>query len=86
MAEEQRKAQQAEQGQIPSGGLLITCNATVVDPEGKTRRIKVPEESVRWLVEKLNQQGHLSQMMEDLPEDAQANIQLGAQQPPPQPQ
>jgi hypothetical protein len=73
--QQKASAAQASLGMIPSGGFLITCNASWFNPVTKrAERIKVPSQSLAWLVEKLQTQGFFSQELESLPLSAQADI------------
>lgn len=58
--------QAAESGFIPSGGYLVAADYYVTEPGGdpnKTKRVRVPSESMAWLLDKLQKQG---QTMGDL--------------------
>ncbi len=51
--------QRAQSGFIPSGGYLVTCDLyrkDEMDPT-KTKRVKLPSESLNWLIDKLGSQG-----------------------------
>lgn len=52
----QKELQAAEQGFIPAGGLMVTVDV-YVDDNGKQRRVRIPQKSVEWLIDKLNKQG-----------------------------
>lgn len=60
MAEQIKKIQAAQAGFIPTGGYLVACDFYVQtdakDPS-KTRRVRLPSESLQWLVNKLETQG-----------------------------
>lgn len=50
----------AEAGFIPSSGYLVAMDYYVTEPGGdpnKTKRVRVPSESVAWLLDKLQKQG-----------------------------
>lgn len=70
--------QQAEQGFIPSGGYLVTCQLYVKDPVDqtgvKTRLARVPYQSLEWLIQKLEAQGQNQQQLAEMNPAAQANI------------
>jgi len=78
------QAQQAQQGMIPMGGFLVTCNASMQGPDGKVQRIKVPADALSWLVEKAKAQGLQVQQMLALPDQMQGEIASINQQPMPQ--
>lgn len=69
-------AQQMEAGMIPMGGFLITVNASHKNDEGKVQRIKLPSESLLWLIEKLQQQGMFLQELEQLPPQVAADMAM----------
>jgi hypothetical protein len=64
-AHEQLKAQElvalqrAQSGFIPSGGYMVACDFYQGDPNNpnKTKRVRVPSESLNWLITKLKSQG-----------------------------
>jgi len=79
LAMQTQELAQSQMGIIPAGGFLTTVNASWNDPAtGKTQRIKVPAESVKWLVEKLTQQGAMGNQLSQLPPQAVIDIQGGA--------
>lgn len=61
MAEAQRlqELKQQEAQFIPSGGYLVACDFYSNDPNdpNKTRRVRLPSESVNWLIQQLATQG-----------------------------
>ena len=73
-----QKAQiaRAEQGFIPTSGLLVPCDFYVQDPSdptgAKTRRARFPEDALNWLIEQLKAQGTMQQSMSDMPQEMQA--------------
>lgn len=80
----QQQIQMAEQGYIPTGGALLGCDFFVADPSSpsKTRRARLPSESIQWLVSHLESQGQGLDQLEGLNQGAQAEI---AQKMAPQP-
>lgn len=65
----------AEKGLIPAGGQLVTVNISDINPvSGKIERIKLPAESVEWLVKQLNTQGFFAQTMQELPPEVAQGI------------
>lgn len=70
--------QRAEQGFIPTGGYLVTCDFYVKDPSDstglKTRRARLPYQSVEWLINQMESQGASLQSLEQLGSGAQAGI------------
>lgn len=75
-AMKQRQIQQAEQGYIPTGGQLLGCDFFVPDPASpsKTRRARIPSESIQWLVTQMQVQGQSLESLEGLNTGAQAQI------------
>lgn len=75
LREQQQLASMNELGMIPSGGFLVTVNASWFNPSNnRVERIKVPSDAVMWLVKKLNEQGVYAQQMQNLPLDVQAEM------------
>lgn len=68
--------QRAEQGYIPSGGYLVTCDFYVNDPASpeKTRRARLPYESIQWLVKHLEAQGQSLDQLESMNQGAQGQL------------
>lgn len=88
---EQAKAQQlqdiqrSEAGFIPSGGYLVACDFYIGAPGDPTnvKRVRIPSESLSWLIDKLKSQGSQLDQMQNLPMAAQAQIgQMTQQQQP----
>ena len=71
---EAEKALQA--GFIPSGGALITCMMQVADPAkpGSTKQVRLPYESLNWLVERLGAQGSSLEAIESTNPQVVADI------------
>lgn len=86
-AKKLKEIQAAESGFIPSSGPLITVDMYVDDPAipGKSRRARLPFESIQWLIKRLEDQGMSLKEIERLPAQVQADIggMVGA---PPTPQ
>jgi len=67
--------QRADFGMIPSGGFLVTVNASWFNPaNNRVERIKIPSDSVMFMVNKLQEQGVYAQMLQNLPPQAQVDI------------
>lgn len=68
----------AEQGFIPTGGYLVTCDFYVKDPSDatgvKTRRARIPYQSVEWLMKQMEAQGQSQDSIQDMDKGAQAQI------------
>jgi hypothetical protein len=82
--------QAAEAGFIPSGGYQVAMDYYVTEPGGdpnKTKRVRVPSESVAWLLDKLQKQGSQMSDLTTLPGGVQHDIagMLPQGQVPPRP-
>lgn len=70
--------QRAEQGFIPTGGYMITCQMYLTDPSDptgkKTRLARVPYQALEWLIQHLNAQGQGQQELQNMDESSQAQI------------
>jgi hypothetical protein len=75
-AEQQRQAQLLSTGFIPSGGFLVKVDLRVPDPlnPGETKILKVPIESISWMLEKLEAQGQTQALLQGLEPSAQADV------------
>lgn len=77
-AKNQLAIQRAEQGFIPTGGYLVTCDFYVKDPSDatgvKTRRARVPYQSMEWLMQQLESQGGSQDQLQDMNQGAQAGL------------
>jgi hypothetical protein len=77
-AQNQLAIQRAEQGFIPTGGYLVTCDFYVKDPSDatgvKTRRARVPYQSMEWLMQQLEAQGGSQDQLQDMNGGAQAQL------------
>lgn len=74
MSAQQQEAARATSGYIPSGGGLISADFYITTDKGKQQRVRIPYESMDWLVKKLNDQGSAVDKIEELPLSAQAEI------------
>lgn len=77
MAYQQQQIQAAEAGFIPTGGYLVACDFYVqsdaADPS-KTKRVRVPSESMQWLIQRLEQQGASLDQLETMNQQNLAEI------------
>lgn len=77
-AANQMALRRAEQGFIPTGGYLVTCDFYVKDPSDqtgvKTRRARVPYQAMEWLINQLQSQGASQDQIQDMNEGAKAEI------------
>jgi hypothetical protein len=77
-AQRQMQIQQAEQGYIPTGGYLVSCQFYVADPSDpsgqKSRQARLPAEAVQWLIQHLESQGQSLQQMESMNPGAQQEV------------
>ena len=73
---QKQQIQRAEQGFIPTSGLLVPCDFYVQDPSDstgtKTRRARFPYDALNWLLNQLQAQGTAQQSMQDMPQNLQA--------------
>lgn len=91
-AANQAAIQRAEQGFIPTGGYFVTCDFYVEDPSDpsglKTRRARVPYQSMEWLLKQLEAQGQSQKSLDGMGSGAMAQMantgMQGAQAPQPQ--
>lgn len=61
----QKELQMAESGFIPASGFMVTVDV-YVDKDGKQQRVRLPQDSIQWLIEKLNTQGSYYEKIKDL--------------------
>lgn len=74
IAEQAKQIQAAQSGFCPTGGYLVACDFYVqTDPKdpSKTRRVRLPSESLQWLIDKLETQGASLNQLENV---NQANL------------
>jgi hypothetical protein len=77
IAQELEEIQRAQSGFIPSGGYSVATDFYVAsDPNNpeKTKRLRLPSESIDWLVKKLDQQGSTLDAIKQLPTNEMAEI------------
>jgi hypothetical protein len=81
--EQSDAAQRAKDGFIPSGGFLVPIQLYGAGKEGKAERLKIPSESLYWLVDQLGTQNSSQAQLNGLPLSQQALMapQQGPQQP-----
>jgi hypothetical protein len=74
--QQQQQLQAAEAGYIPTGGYLVGCDFYVDDPAdpGKTRRARVPYQSLDWLIKRLDQQGMGLEKLEGMQQGALSDM------------
>lgn len=89
--EEQIQAKQAqdlaaaEAGFIPASGYLVAMDYYVTEPGGdpnKTKRVRVPSESVAWLLDKLQKQGNMMQDLTQSSPGVQSDLSNMIRKPP----
>lgn len=65
-----QELQRAESGFIPSGGYMVACdfytNTDANDPN-KVKRVRIPSESLSWLIDKLKSQGTETDALAQMP-------------------
>lgn len=72
-----QQAQMAEQGHIPTTGYLVVCDLYVPKPDNPTatERVKIPSDSLGWLIQRLEERGTTVERIQELPAGAQNEIQ-----------
>jgi hypothetical protein len=87
-AEDLKAAQAAQAGFVPTGGFLATVDMYVPDPKDptKTLRLKLPSETIQYVVELLKQQGTTQEMLQGFDQHTQGILgqmmRQGGNQPP----
>lgn len=78
IAQQALKIKQAESEFIPSGGYAVAADLYVPDPNNPkaTKRVRVPSESLSWLLKQLEIQGSSQQAIEDM-QSKQAAADIG---------
>jgi hypothetical protein len=73
---QKKQIQMAEAGFIPTGGYLVGCDFYVTDQADpqKTRRARIPYESLKWLIDKLEAQGQGLDELEHMNQGALAQM------------
>ena len=83
-------SQRAKDGFIPTGGSLITVQMQVADPKSQsgTRQVRLPYESIQWLLKQFEAQGITLQDLEQMNDGVVADMmqRMGQAGPPNQPQ
>jgi hypothetical protein len=76
MADAEQKAAilRAQQGLIPTGGYLVTCDFYITLDNGKTQRVRLPYEAIRWLIEQLKVQGNTVDELEKMSQGTMAEM------------
>lgn len=83
--EQKRSAEQAKMGMIPMGGFLTTVNTSWFNPAtNRVERVKIPSESISWLMQKLQDQGRFAEEIDRIPLSSQASIGQDTQSNQPQ--
>lgn len=75
-ADQQKQIQAAKDGYIPSTGYLVTLDFYVPDPSSpqKTRRARLPYDSIKWLIERLETQGMAQRDLENMNQGALSDM------------
>ncbi len=63
-----------QQGLIPTGGYLVVCDFYATNAEGKTKRVKLPYDSLNWLLQQLQAQGSVFGQLAGMQPGARADI------------
>lgn len=75
--EQEMKIKQAQSQFIPTGGYLVACDFYVSDPknpEKLPKRIRLPSESLDWLIKQLDSQGSSQKNLQQLGQGALADM------------
>lgn len=77
-----------EQGLIPTTGPMVVMDYYVADPENpeKTNRLKLPSDTIRWILDQIKTQGTLEESLSQMPAGAQTQISEKVTQGTPGPQ
>lgn len=72
VAQQREATLRAQSGLIPDGGAMVGVDFFIQDPNNpeRTRRARVPYDSLNWLIQKLQDQGTFKREMALLPESA----------------
>ena len=73
-AQQNKEAQLATSGYIPTSGGLTKCDFYITKEDGKQERLTVPTDSLEWLNDKLAQQGTNVDRLQQLPLSGQAEV------------
>ena len=87
-AQQNKEAQLATSGYIPTSGGLTKCDVYITKEDGKQERLVVPTDALEWLQDKLIQQGTNVERLQNLDPYGQAQVgqqvaqQMGPSQDP----
>jgi hypothetical protein len=75
-AEQVKKLQAVKDGFIPTTGYLVVCDLYAPDPNDptKTKRARVPYDSLKWLIDKLEAQGNTLSELEAMNQGAMSQM------------
>ena len=73
-AKQKAELLRSQQGLIPTEGYLVTCDFYATQADGKTKRVKLPYSSVKWLIEELEKQGATMEELEKMNQGARAEM------------
>jgi hypothetical protein len=73
-AEQKAAILRAQQGLIPTDGYLVVCDFYVSNDEGKTKRVRLPFSSIKWLIEQLQAQGNTLDDLERMNQGALSEL------------
>lgn len=75
-AQRQIKLQRLSQGYIPTDGYMVVCDLYQPDPAdpSKTKRVRLPYNSLQWLINNLESQGQGLQELDQMGDAAKAQI------------
>ena len=70
----QQELLRAQSGYIPADGASVRCDLYVQNEEGKTKRAEVPSTALKWLLDKLEEQGSTLGPIEEMNQGVAAEI------------
>jgi hypothetical protein len=75
-AEQAQKIKDAEAGFIPVTGGAVVCDLYVPDPNNKSKqqRVRVPYDSLQWLIQRIEEQGVTQQGMAQQTQQVQSDV------------
>ncbi len=73
-ASQKQEILRMQQGLIPTDGYLVTCDFYVTHDDGKTKRVRLPYTSVKWLLEQLKTQGKTIDDLEKMNQGAMSEM------------
>lgn len=73
-AKQKEEILRAQKGWIPTDGYLVICDFYVSKENGKTERVRLPYNSIKWLMDQLKAQGTATEDLEKMNQGALADM------------